>query len=432
MAAVFSERSDFKLTDVSRVRDGEMQMSTLPEKSGVAQLAVSLKDVAFLYEAVSERRLAVMGDVYDATYPLNKGVVIPRPLATGLFFGEVVSAVPVGTGWWVDGYGVSTAGLFRFSGIDTDKIDGLIWRRYDESRPSDERWKPLSGEFWLMAMDGVAKIPGFENVWTSDALLPRPREIARTRPLPYAGDLIRDIYYSVLNASGKVCRSADNPNISGEGYRIDGTYTRIIRSRTEPGSPWQTRSYTEQRTFLSPYFESFLKQTVDSSGGQKEEEEIIEPGSASGMFTLTVKAHVPDRVSSAIVCLIGHSTSGTSVESAEESDKRDYWKVRPIRLGVPDTVDVEASTATWHIPADRLLDLLKEMDRTRPELGDISDIPIPAEGETSRTAVIDNNVLIDRDSKPWVMVEYDFRTSLRGHTSEEWDGYTPDHDRVLP
>lgn len=384
MTSVFPNRTDFKLADVTRLRDGDLAMEVMPEKAGYGQYAPTYKDVAFLYEAVLERQ----ANASSVAYLISNGVVTLSPPGALSGVGEAIRRLLSSS----DAYRYR---LLSWNGMDPDSVDGLI---------VDELTTPITDADIRKAMTGGDD----ETAFIHNPRLPLPLHPYGRYPFRYPVDAVRDLYWCVKRMDSMMLYPSYGVDTSGISY--SETAVSTTRHYDASSGQWSENTTTTTNSGTGLGFD-FLSSSRDvKSSGDIDESTYTATNTHSGNAVATYDVGGNgDLVDGAMIVLQGGTNGGT-----DGSDVYDFYRYSVLTLGAPSSVSQDGKRVSWTIPASAF---------TSTTSGLRFDLPPLAAGSSQSSA-----------GRIWyaepvlAAVHFAYRTSLEG---VDWD-YEPDWDKTLP
>jgi hypothetical protein len=388
--AVFPSRSDFKLADVTRLRDGDLAMEVMPEKAGYGQYAPTYKDVAFLYEAVLERQ----ANASSVAYLVNGGVVTLSPPNALSGAGEAIRRLLTSS----DAYRYR---LLSWDGMDPDSVDGLI---------VDELTTPVTDADIRKAMTGGDD----ETAFVHNPRLPLPLYPYGRYPFRYPVDAVRDLYWCIMHMDAAMCYPAQSIDDSGIAYTR--TSTSVIRDYDAQSGQWSER--TETSTYSGTGLDSEYKsadRTVEQSG-DIEETTYTTASVHSGQARLTYRVEGNGDVVDSAYAVLTADTQASRNDGGATQTVYSQKRFVIVRLGAPSAVSADKALVSWDIPASAFISASDGLRFDLPPL----DQSVPSSSVAALRYFRINPV--------FAVVRFAYRTSLSGVS---W-GYEPDWDANLP
>lgn len=400
MTSVFPNRTDFKLADVTRLRDSDLAMSVMPEKAGYGQYAPTYKDSAFLYEAVLERgpnssvtiASLIHNGVVTLTSLLNASAVSTGNDLAGA--GGAIRRLVTGT----DSY---RRRLLSWNGMAPDSVDGLI---------ADDLTAPVTDADIRKAMTGGDDGTAFVH----EPRLPLPIIPFDGQPFSYPIDAVCDLYWCIMRMDAVMCYPTQSADSSGVSY----TDTLTVTTRDYDAQSGQWTEHTDTQTITGTGLRSdsiSASREVEQDGDIHESQATI-VSAMSGSVRLTYRVYGNgDIVDSAYIVLRartqGERTSGSAREAVYEQSK-----FIVVEVGSPSVVSADKALVSWDIPASTYISAANGL---RFDLPPLDQSASSASSSASRFLYAEPVCAV---------VHFAYRTSLAGVS---WN-YEPDWDANMP
>ena len=397
--AMFDQRGDFELADVTRLRDHDLAISILPEKVGAGQLAVSMKDLAFLYEAILERN-ANVGVIYEGY--VNDKIVAPWSITGGndLEYGLG------GCGLCIRQLLERAADAYRnkllyYGGMAVDDVDGKV---------VDQLANPTSDADIRALMTGGDDRTAFTHI----PRLPLEYDAVDDAPFKFPADAVRDLYWCLRRMDCVAYYSPSSVDTSGVTYTE--TWTSTTRRYTASTGEWSENTYTATYMGTGLYGESKSESWNKYQSGNIDNDSYDSSVVHAGTVVLTYNVGANgDRVDGAYLVIEGRSDGSRNGGSGSDFVYL-YSRYVVLELGTPDEVSQDKTQVKWRIPVS---DIIAATDGLRFDLPPVDKTVDSSSTQAGRTWF---------SSPLFAAIHFDYRTSL---ADLQWQ-YEPDWDETLP
>lgn len=378
---MFEKREDFQYVNVKRLTDSSLAKKLLPERSKAAQRIFTLKDLAFIQEAVCELvdlgRISILG-------------VITTEICPRIFYQSykpVLPRLPLGNTLTILG-GISGS-WYNFDGIDVNKISNKVFADSD-------------GEEWREILDS-ATIPEPRDFRFPDTIWPFPKE---------------NIYdwFFVFRMADCIVRGS---GIVEDAYEGEMTYTVTTKEEHKDSDTgeWISKEtkYDHDTEFISYHDSEYIEHAYRLF-------EKIEMLNVSGKYTYQIYCKKPGLVESALLIFKANrvaetnsfdGTVGTSGITERVSETQ-YHTI----IVKPESFDSDKGVFTVIVSAESLTPCWSMLSKERPNLPELG---------TQANASVSSSVNLTIGNSPhYCLLKYKRRTSLK---DVDWD-YKPSIDSV--
>ena len=378
---MFEKREDFQYVNVKRLTDSSLAKKLLPERSKAAQKLFTLKDLAFIQEAVCELvdlgEISILGDIITEICPRIWNHRI-KPVLPRLPLGRTLTILGGVSGSW-----------YNFDGIDVNKISNKVYADSD-----GEEWREILG----------------------NAIIPEPRDFRYPDTIwPFPKENVYDWFY-VFRMADCIVRGSGIVEDAYEGEMTHTITTKEEYKDSDTGEWISKETKYDHDTEVISYHDS---EYIEHAYRLYEKTEML---NISGKYIYQIYCKKPELIESALLVFRANrvaetnSSDGTVGSSGvwERTSETQYHAI----IVKPESFDSDKGFFTVIVSAESLKPCWSMLSKERPN--------IPELGPQANASVQSSVDLMIGTSPHYCLLKYKRRTSLK---DVDWD-YKPSIDSV--